>query len=152
MRRRYTRHKIIILLVGIVVIFQLIQPEKNQGTLVTTDDISHVYHLSESLHQTLINKCYDCHSNHTRYPWYAHVQPIGWWLAAHVHDGKEELNFSVFRQYSPSRAEHKLEELIEVVEHRSMPLKSYLILHPDAELTDQEASDIVAWVKTVSSH
>lgn len=149
--RKNIKRKILILVVMILVIFQWIQPRKNQSPVMFGDnDISLVHELPAGLHTTLVNKCYDCHSNNTRYPWYAHVQPIGWWLAAHVHDGKEELNFSEFRQYSPSAAEHKLEELMEVAEHRAMPLKSYLLLHREAELTDRDVEMITAWVKATT--
>ncbi|MEZ4893253.1 MAG: heme-binding domain-containing protein [Saprospiraceae bacterium] len=37
--------------------------------------------------------CMDCHSNNTRYPWYAEIQPVGLWLAGHVKGGKQHLNF-----------------------------------------------------------
>lgn len=138
-----------ILIVMILVILQFMQPEKNKSDRLGNDDISLVHNLPPGLHDILVQKCYDCHSNNTRYPWYAHVQPIGWWLAAHVHDGKEELNFSEFRKYSDGRAEHKLEEIRDVAVDRAMPLKPYLIFHPDAELTDQEVEMIREWITSM---
>src|SRR5688500_13543947 len=117
--------KIGVLLLILFVVSQFIQPTKNISEAgFGENDISRVYVIPDHLHKTIVHKCYDCHSNNTRYPWYFNIQPVGWWLAAHVHDGKDELNFSEFKTYPADRAEHKLEELGEVVEDRSMPIKA----------------------------
>lgn len=141
--------KIGILLLIIFVVMQFIQPKKNLAEGLGENDISRVYVMPEELHRTLIKKCYDCHSNNTQYPWYFHIQPIGWWLAAHVHDGKDELNFSEFRNYDARRAAHKLEELAEVVEDRSMPLKAYTSLHKETELTPEDEKAIKGWLASL---
>lgn len=141
--------KIGILLLIIFVVMQFIQPKKNLAEGLGENDISIVYVMPEELHRTLIKKCYDCHSNNTQYPWYFHIQPIGWWLAAHVHDGKDELNFSEFRNYDARRAAHKLEELAEVVEDRSMPLKAYTSLHKETELTPEDEKAIKGWLASL---
>jgi hypothetical protein len=149
-KTRNFRKKILILLLIIFVIMQLIQPKKNisEGGL-GENDISKVYNIPPDLHQTLQKKCYDCHSNNTRYPWYFHIQPIGWWLAAHVHDAKEDLNFSEFRKYTASQADHALEELEEVVEDKSMPLKAYTMFHEDTEITEEDEQAIRTWLASV---
>ena len=47
--------------------------------------------------QAILKKaCYDCHSNESKYPWYANVQPFGWFLEDHIQEGRKELNFSTF--------------------------------------------------------
>src|SRR5688572_6989459 len=126
------RSKRIALLVLILAfVFQFVQPEKNKSEGLGDADITTVYDMPQDLHQVLVNKCYDCHSNNTRYPWYFNIQPIGWWLAAHVHEGKENLNFSEFKNYPAKRAYHKLEELKEVTEDGSMPLDAYVMLHKE---------------------
>jgi hypothetical protein len=144
--------KIGILLLIILVVMQVVQPNKNASEqIITENDISKVYVIPDGLHQTLIKKCYDCHSNNTRYPWYAYVQPIGWWLAAHVHDGKEHLNFSEFKNYDQKKAAHQLEELQEVVEERSMPLKLYTMFHKEAELTVEDEKAITDWLASLNT-
>jgi hypothetical protein len=142
--------KIGVLLLLILLVIQFIQPKRNIGEAVGEKDISKVYTIPADLHQTLIRKCYDCHSNSTQYPWYFFIQPIGWWLAAHVHDGKEELNFSEFKTYDRERAAHKLEELGEVIDEGSMPIKAYTLLHNDTEITNQEAKAIKTWLGSLS--
>ena len=141
--------KIGLLILIILVVIQFIQPKKNLSDGPSENDISKVYAMPDQLHQTFMHKCYDCHSNNTKYPWYFHVQPIGWWLAAHVHDAKEELNFSEFKNYDQEKANHKLEELGEVVEERSMPLKAYTMFHEGTELTDADEKAIKEWLASV---
>lgn len=138
-----------IFLLIVVLVIQFIQPEKNIAEGPSENDISQVYAISDGIHQTLTQKCYDCHSNNTRYPWYYYIQPIGWWLAAHVYEGKEHLNFSEFRTYKADKAEHKLEEIVEMVEDRAMPLKAYVLLHPHTEITTEDEKAISAWVKSL---
>lgn len=130
---------------------QFVQPQKNRTEVLGNADISKVYNVPPKLHQTLMKKCYDCHSNNTRYPWYVNIQPIGWWLAAHVHDGKEELNFSEFKNYPAKRAAHKLEEIGEVTEDGSMPLKAYTLFHKDAELNAEDKQAIKEWLKSIAA-
>ena len=92
--------------------------------------------------------CYDCHSNTTRYPWYANIQPVGWWLASHVNDGKQHLNFSEFAAYSPKRAAKKFDQIIDEVTDREMPLASYKLGHPDARLTNAQSKLLTDWAAT----
>jgi hypothetical protein len=143
--------KLIILIVVILLVFQFVQPIKNISPGLSDDDISKVYVIPNELHQTLIKKCYDCHSNNTNYPWYFNVQPIGWWLAAHVNEGKEHLDFSSFRKYGKKKADHTLEELAEVVEEHSMPLKAYVLFNPETELTEDDEQAINSWLKSLGN-
>jgi hypothetical protein len=141
--------KIGLLLLILLVVMQFIQPKKNRSEGLGENDISKVYAIPADLHQTLIRKCYDCHSNNTKYPWYFNIQPIGWWLAAHVHEGKEHLNFSEFRKYEAVRVAHKLEDLEEVVDEKSMPLKAYTVFHENTEITRADEEAIKQWLTSV---
>jgi hypothetical protein len=143
------RKKILSALVAILIIIQFLQPSKNIAEGVSENDITHVYELPEGVLNTFKNKCYDCHSQNTAYPWYYSVQPIGWWMDFHIKEGKDELNFSEFKTYPPKRANHKLEEITEAVNEGWMPLKSYQWMHRDSEVTGEEASAITAWVKSL---
>lgn len=142
--------KIIIALLVVLVIIQFIRPEKNiSAETVTAGDISKVHSIPDNVHQLLIKKCYDCHSNNTAYPWYSNVQPVGWWLAHHVDEGKAELNFSEFSTYDKKKADHKLEELIEVMDEGTMPLESYTFLHPETKITPEDKNLLVGWVNSL---
>lgn len=141
--------KILIGLLVIILLIQIMQPTKNQSDKLSENDISKTYALPALVHDTFVNKCYDCHSNNTRYPWYVYVQPIGWWMASHIKEGKDELDFSEFKTYSEKRANHKLEEISEQIAEGHMPIKSYLWLHPDSKVTPEEADAINAWIASL---
>lgn len=83
-----------------------------------------------------VRACYDCHSNKTKWPLYSYVAPLSWFVTSHVIEGREDLNFSEFKPGDGKEA-------AEVVEHDIMPLESYIILHPDANLTDKEKIEFV---------
>ncbi|HEY1111944.1 MAG TPA: heme-binding domain-containing protein, partial [Chitinophagaceae bacterium] len=68
----------------------------------------------------------------------------------HIKEGKHELNFTEFATYSPKKQGKKLEEIRETVESGEMPLKSYLVTHGDARLTEVQKKTLVAWAKGVS--
>lgn len=134
-------------LLAVLIIIQFVRPGKNtDNDPQPSTDISNVYALPDGVHDVLKQKCYDCHSNNTVYPWYTNIQPIGWWMASHINEGKEELNFSTFGTYAKERADHKLEEIIEVLDEGTMPLQSYLWMHGDAAVTQEESQLITAWI------
>lgn len=77
--------------------------------------------------------CFDCHSNETKWPFYASIAPISWRVQAHVEEGREHLNFSEFDR-PQKNARKTAEELLE----GEMPLSDYLWLHPEARLNEEE--------------
>ncbi|MHB1193476.1 MAG: heme-binding domain-containing protein [Longimicrobiales bacterium] len=97
--------------------------------------------------QILKAACMDCHSHETVWPWYARVAPAKFLLANHVREGRENLNFSTWGAETPERQDHKLEEVVEVVEAGEMPEGSYRWLHPEARLTDAQRQMLVEWAK-----
>ena len=102
----------------------------------------------ESVKAILNRSCNDCHSNETTYPWYSKIQPSAWFMEEHIKEGRNELNFSVWNTYEPGRKIHKLEEICEQVEIKAMPLPSYLWIHRDAGLNDDEIKTICDWTKS----
>lgn len=95
----------------------------------------------------LRRSCYDCHSNETRWPWYAYVAPVSWLLARDVKEGRREVNFSIWNQYTGARRARKFKEIVEQVEGNKMPQWYYVLLHPDAKLSAGDKAAIVAWAK-----
>jgi hypothetical protein len=130
---------------------QFFRPAKNLGASPGPNDIAVRYPVPPEVRRTLESACFDCHSNSTQYPWYASVQPVGWWLARHIRDGRRHLNFSEFAAYEPRRAAHKLQQIIDELDDREMPLASYKILHPDARLTDTQIQQVTDWAKRLKA-
>ena len=141
--------KILIALLAVFIIIQLFRPEKNQSAAESPNDIFAHYQATENTKQLIHTACYDCHSNNTVYPWYAEIQPVAWWLADHVNEGKSELNFSEFASYTPKKGDHKLEELVEKIKEGEMPLKSYTLIHGDARLSDVQRTELSKWAEEV---
>ncbi|WP_223151689.1 heme-binding domain-containing protein [Chitinophaga varians] len=126
---------------------QLFRPAKNQGDPQDlTADIGHVYTMPDSVHTLLQQACYDCHSNHTRYPWYADIQPAGWWLASHIREGKKELNFQEYGQYPPKRQRNKLKRIKEQLITGAMPLSSYTLIHREAIWTPAQRQAVIVFI------
>lgn len=142
------KKKILLAALGLFLLLQFIRPEKNLSD-DRTHDISTKYLVPLQVNSILQSACNDCHSNKTKYPWYAEVQPMGWWLADHVNEGKRELNLSTFTQLPIAVQNHKLEEVIEMVKEGEMPLASYtyLGLHHEANLTNEQRELIVSWAE-----
>jgi len=84
--------------------------------------------------------CYDCHSNETVWPWYSKVAPVSWIIAGDVNDGREHLNFSTGNLKDAKDAAHE-------VMQENMPLKSYLVLHPESKLTMEEKQIFIKGLK-----
>ncbi len=137
------------LLLIVFIVIQFFRPEKNISAEINSNDITTVYQMPEDVKTILKTSCYDCHSNNTIYPWYAEVQPVAWWLNEHIKDAKKDLNFSEFGTYRIRRKFRKLEEINDLVKKAEMPLKSYLILHGDAKLTDQQIVALTKWTNEV---
>lgn len=88
--------------------------------------------------------CFDCHSNETTWPIYSKVAPVSWFVTNHVVEGREKLNFSEWgapRANGRRRADS--DDIAEVIEKGEMPLRSYVLLHPEAKLTPAEQQQLI---------
>lgn len=121
-------------LVGI----QFIPANLNKQEVIPTSDIRHVYDIPDRVLNILETSCYDCHSNNTNYPWYSNIQPARMIMDHHVKEGKEELNFNEFKNYSDRRKRNKKQSIGSQIEEGEMPLPSYLIMHEEAKLSEEE--------------
>lgn len=146
------KKKIVIAIIGILVIIQFIRPAQNTGNIYGDNDVTQTIETSDEIKQILEKSCFDCHSNNTIYPWYSNIQPVGYWLAHHVNEGKEELNFSEFKTFKLKRQIHKLEETIEMINEGEMPLNSYLWMHSQASLSEYEKNALINWANAGIKH
>jgi len=140
------------ILIGLLLVFLIAQffgPDKNQSNLEDIKPFLVETNPPENVKSILENACFDCHSSNTRYPWYNNITPVNYWLADHVKDGKKHFNVSDWANYSLKKKDHKLDELIEEVEEKEMPLKSYTYTHGDANLSDEEIKQVIEWAKNV---
>jgi hypothetical protein len=141
--------RILIALLIIFIAIQFIRPAKNRSEGISANDISTKYPVPDSVQAILKVACYDCHSNNTRYPWYAEIQPVAWWLNNHIKDGKRGLNFSEFTSYRIKKQFHRLDDINKLVKKNEMPLSSYTLIHTDAKLTEGQKLAIAAWATSI---
>ena len=140
--------KISIAILIILIAIQFIPYEKNESANYEFD-ISKSYNIPDNVQTIFKNACNDCHTNQTIYPWYSQIEPVGYWLNSHVTDGKRHRNFSEFTNRPLAIQYHELEEVVEVMEEKEMPLDSYTNfgLHPEANLSDEEREILINWAK-----
>ena len=142
------RNKVLIGILIVFVLIQFIRPKKNLSGQTSSNDITLVHPVPGEVKTILAKACYDCHSNNTRYPWYAEIQPVAWWLNDHIEEGKHELNYSEFASYSLRKQYRRLEQTADLVKEGEMPLESYTLIHADAKLSENEKQALYAWVST----
>jgi len=146
--RKINRKAILSILFGIFIIMQFWQIDKTNPPVDNNLDFIEITKPSNEIATMLKEACYDCHSHEVKYPWYTNVAPVSWWVKKHINHGVEELNFSEWGNYKPSKANHKLEESFEKIEKKEMPITPYLIAHSSARLTEQQRAELVTFFKS----
>lgn len=133
-------------LAGIALAMQVFQIDKTLPVSNPEEEFHIVADPPDEIMGMLKHACYDCHSNNTRYPWYASVQPVGWWLQSHVNTGRSELNFSEFGRWSGEDQAGALRHCAKLVKKGAMPPRDYLRMHDDAVLSDEKKSVLINWL------
>ncbi len=86
--------------------------------------------------------CFDCHSNETKWPWYASVAPVSWFTQRHVDKGRLKLNLSEW-----DLTQKEARDAVKIVQKGEMPLRSYTLAHPQARLQPAEQQLLMAGLK-----
>ena len=141
--------KILLALLVILIVIQFIKPKKNIHPGPQPADISTLYPVPANVDSILAVACKDCHSNNTRYPWYNNIQPVAWFLANHVTEGKRSFNLNEFATCRVARQYDKIEEIKKQIDKGDMPLSSYTLIHKDAVLTDAQKKTVIDWSENI---
>ena len=88
--------------------------------------------------------CYDCHGSQTRWPPQSYVAPFSWLLTRDVEQGRDELNFSTWDE-----DDGEADDAAEAVAEGSMPPRRYMLVHPDAALSDAERQVLVEALEAI---
>ncbi len=128
------------------VIIQFFLTDKNESYTIPETDFMMVNKVPSKIENQLKVSCYDCHSNNTVYPWYSKVQPAAWFLEDHIKEGKEELNFNDWSDYSDRRKKSKLRSIIKQIESGEMPMESYTLIHRDALLSENNKNAVIEFM------
>lgn len=141
--------KIIFFILLLLIIIQFFRIDKTNPLSDINNDFLNLTSPPLEISVLLKNSCYDCHSFHTKYPWYSNIAPISWILKSHVNDGRKHVNFSEWRQLSNNKKDHVLEEIVEVLNNGEMPLTGYAFLHPEADLSIEQRDKMINWVNSI---
>lgn len=136
-------------LIVLLAVIQFFRPEKNREEITE----AHLFEqgvVDEELKTVLKNACLDCHSGQTTYLWYHHIAPVSWMINKHITEGKAELNLSDWGNWKPLDQMGALEKMTDEVKSGEMPLKSYVLMHPKAKLTDEQKEQFYAWAEQLS--
>ncbi len=98
----------------------------------------------ENVQAILKRSCFDCHSNHTTFPWYSSIAPVSWFTKYHVKEGREHMNFSTWASYEDEKKLKFLQKIPKAIKSK-MPLPSYLLIHKEAKLSDADKEAITKW-------
>jgi len=136
---------IAIVLVVIFIGIQFVRPARTNPQVDESQTIFARTQMTPEVSAILDRSCRDCHSNKTVWPWYTNVAPISWWLSNHVNDGRKDLNISEWGRLDQDRQDRKLRQICDEVSDNMMPLSSYLPMHPQARLSEQDKKILCDW-------
>lgn len=88
---------------------------------------------SPATKETFDRACANCHSNETRWPWYSHVAPASWLVQHDVDEARSNFNVSTW-----GTGDNEGDHAAKMVRRKRMPPSQYLLMHPEARLTDAE--------------
>lgn len=145
--KKKTRN-ILLAILAILVVIQFFQIDKTKPESDPAKDFITVENPPQAVAEMLKNTCYDCHSNHTKYPWYTSVQPVAWWIRGHVRGARMQVNYSEWADYNQEDKTHALREMAEVMEEKRMPPKSYVSMHPESKMTAEQEAELLAYFRS----
>jgi hypothetical protein len=85
-----------------------------------------------------VRACFDCHSHETKWPWYSHVAPVSWLVQHDVEEARTMLNLSAWNEDQPGA-----DSIAEEINEGEMPLRKYVLLHPEAKLSDADRQRLI---------
>jgi hypothetical protein len=142
---------VFLVLAAALIVIQLFRPERQTTNEITENHITKKLNVPDNVQTILKRSCYDCHSNHTVWPWYTNIAPVSWLVADDVKRGRAKMNFSEWGKLSVSKQEKKLTDICDEITESEMPPKNYLLVHPDAKLTQQDKDLLCGWVRSLGA-
>jgi hypothetical protein len=134
----------------VFLLLQFYQPARNKDDgPISSIHFTKVYNVPVEVKSILQTSCYDCHSNKTNYPWYSYIQPARMLMESHIKEGKKNVNFSEWGNYSTRKQGSKLESIEKQVKKNTMPLKSYTLMHQNARLNDAQRKLLLDFIKSI---
>ncbi|MCB0481817.1 MAG: heme-binding domain-containing protein [Flavobacteriales bacterium] len=125
---------------------QFIRPDFTNPESIPENDFIAIENPPAEIAEIFKNACYDCHSNHTVYPWYKHIAPSSLLISWHVKEARKHLNFSEWNEVD---REHTIDEMIYEINDGGMPMFPYALAHPKAKLTEEQRSQLEDYLSEI---
>jgi len=94
---------------------------------------------------TLQRACLDCHSEATRWPWYAAVPVVSHLITRDVVEGRRQLNLSRWTQYNAFTRADLLDHMCDMATRGAMPPFPYRVMHPEARVSAHDVAALCSW-------
>ena len=119
-------------------------PVRQQHAVGLTMDIetSHAH-----VRAVLERACQNCHSEQTEWPAYSYLPVVSWATERDVAEARRHMDLSHWDRYSTEQRRDLLARIGTEVRSRRMPLPRYVLLHPEARLSESEIQAIYDWTK-----
>lgn len=98
-----------------------------------------------SVSMILQRSCQNCHSERTVWPWYSYLPPVSWMIESDVHQARNRMNLSQWQDYTTRQQVELLSGLGAEVRNHRMPMPRYLLLHPEARLSESDIRQLYDW-------
>jgi hypothetical protein len=118
--------------------------------VVPGHSIEAVTNMPPRVRDMLTRACFDCHSQTTKWPWYASIPGVSYMIRKDVRQGRATLNFSEWTTgpgRHPAVGAAMLTATCAAVEQHLMPKKPYPYFHPEARLTTDDIASYCNWTR-----
>ncbi len=95
----------------------------------------------------LRQKCADCHSAQTHWPWYGRFAPVSWLMERDITEAQEQMNLSQWESLPAEEILTLRAEIAGVARAGVMPPLQYRVAHRDVAVTDDDIRVLRAWAR-----
>jgi hypothetical protein len=147
MKRFFKLRNVIIFTIVFLVVAQTFKIDKTSPFISSSLDFIALEKPPLQFEKMIKNQCYDCHSNETKYPWYTDYAPVSWWIKSNVNGAREFFNFSEWGKLSKKEKITKMQECFEALKEEEMPVALYIMMHDNAQFSENENDSLMNWFK-----
>ena len=130
------KFRLLSIIIIIIALIQFIPYGKNKSN---PSVISEPEWDSPRTREIFFRSCSDCHSHHTKWPWYSYIAPLSWLVQRDVEEGRRHFNVSKWGAQKKNEGHWAARE----VNKGEMPLWIYLIGHPEARLSENDKKELI---------
>lgn len=103
--------------------------------------------IPSSARAILMQKCADCHSEQTRWPWYGRFAPASWLMERDIVQAREQMDLSRWESLPGGQISVLQSKIVQQARSRAMPPLQYRFIHAGSAITDADVRTLTAWVR-----